>query len=85
MRSVMLVIALAVDVHSIILALGEAVVRRSIVCNGGTVDSRRVIGRDAADDDAVCSRTATAVDFAVLQNREFEVGLLCVGEGEFLF
>jgi len=50
----------------------------------GAVDGAREVGGDAADDDAVGPRGGAGVGGAGGEDGEFEVGGLCVGEGEAL-
>jgi hypothetical protein len=50
----------------------------------GTIDRRGVVRRDRTDDDSVCPGRFISCEFTRLEDREFEVWLLSVWEGEVL-
>lgn len=79
-----LVIPLPPNIHTIIRTFCEVVLLLPVVRDDGTVDGARVVLGDTADDDAVGAGGGAGVCLVVLEDGEFEVGFLGVGEGEVL-
>lgn len=69
-------------VHSVIGALCKPILPLSIMRDNSTVDGARVIIGNTSDDDAVGTRALTVVCAAGARDGKFEVGGLCVLEGE---
>lgn len=79
-----LVIPLPPNIHTVIRTFGEVVLLLPVVRDDGAVDGARVVLGDAADDDAVGAGGGAGVGLVVLEDGEFEVWFLGVGEGEVL-
>lgn len=79
-----LVLALSTNVHRVVSALREPILRRSIVGDDGAEYSTLVVLGDAANDNAVGAGRTAVVDTAGVGDGELEVWLLSVGEAKVL-
>ena len=73
----------ASQVHSCITTLHKAIAALSIMRDHCAVDGALIVLGDATDDHPICSGRLSIVGLAAL-DREFEVGFVCVREGEVL-